>query len=216
MTSGCGDASTAGTGPSASAHAAGNASASTHPTAASATPSGAPSATASSSASAEGTPPRPPVTECEASVGHFGGYTPTVDELVKAANALTADVCIPRASLENAIRDCAASTGKTALRIFMDAGGEKGCHLVIEGGTSKDRKWITFVAGFRVAATFDAGSVAVELTEPPTVYLDSLGKDNELCPMTSSTGKLPKVLPAGWNDLPKDARDFLCSGSPER
>jgi hypothetical protein len=156
------------------------------------------------------------VTSCEPVAGHFGGFTPTVDELVAAAKALPSDVCVPRAKLEDAIRDCAANIGGTAFAIFVDDGGERGCHVAVEGGAHQDRKFVVFVGGFRIGATFDAGSTAIELGASPHVYLDSLGKDAELCPMTSSGGKATKSKPDGWDGLPADVRDFLCSGTPEK
>jgi hypothetical protein len=187
----------------------------TTPTAsASAAPTAAASATPTASASAAAA--KTGVTSCEKSSGHFGGFTPSVDELVAAAKALESDVCIPRAVLEQAIRDCAKETGGTALRMFADElGGSKGCHLEVAGGGSKDRKWIVFSGFFRTGATFDGGSTAVELGATPSVYLDSLGAHNELCPMTSSPRKPPKELPSGWKTLPEDVKDFLCSGRRE-
>ena len=151
---------------------------------------------------------------CESASAHFGGFTPSIEELVSATQALEGDVCIPKAEIEAALRSCAAELGATAFDVFADRGDPKGCHLSVHGAAQGDRKWIVFGGFYRSGATFDGGTTVVELTSPPRVYLDALGKDAELCPMTSSTGKLPKKLPDGWDALPAATKDFLCSGMP--
>jgi hypothetical protein len=199
------------------------------------TASSAPTTNASTTASARTTPPTPiasaapvvsppptmpsAVTQCEAAGSHFGAFTPSVQDILAAWQALPSEACLKKDIAADAISACAAKVGKTAIMISTDALGEtpSGCQVTIQGAESGARKWIVFEQFHRDKATFFGGSTVVELLQPkPALYLAAFGgKHAELCPTTAVGGAPVKEadLPAGWAGLPEAAKAFLCSGS---
>lgn len=157
------------------------------------------------------------VTQCEATGKHHGSYTPSVEDLVAADKVLPDTVCLKRDISSEAIRACAAKTGKTTLLISTDKLGEEksGCQVTITGAEWQGRRFVVFFNLQRDVSTFFGGPTVVELEEgKASVYLDTSGKHAELCPTTASTGTPPKAddMPRGWDTLPKDLQQFLCSG----
>lgn len=147
---------------------------------------------------------------------HLGDWTPTVDEIVTAAGALTEAVCIPPAIREAAIRACAAKVGKPETLISLDdLQGPSGCEEHIGTISEGGRKFVVFFGFYRSnASQFDGGSRAVELTaDGPKLYLDALGKHGALCPTTGGPDLAPADKPAGWDSLAPATRDFLCKAS---
>ncbi|MBL9027697.1 MAG: hypothetical protein JNL21_36240 [Myxococcales bacterium] len=176
-------------------------------------------AAAASAVAPAPTPPSMPaaVTQCEATGKHYGGFAPSVEDLVAADKALPDAVCLKRDIASAAIRACAAKTGQTTLLISTDKLGENkaGCQVTITGAEWQGRRFVVFFDLHRDSATFFGGATVVELQgDKARVYLDTSTKHAELCPSTATTGKPPKPedLPPGWDALPKDLQAFLCSG----
>ncbi len=155
------------------------------------------------------------VTQCEVAGKHFGGFSPSVDDLVRADAVLPASTCLKRDLSAGAIRACAAKAGATHLLVSTDRTGEakSGCQVTITAGEWHGRRFVVFFDFYRDGATFFGGARTVELEgDRATLFLDAMEKHAELCPTTATTGKLLKAedMPAGWTSMPKELQAFLC------
>ncbi|MFO0555352.1 MAG: hypothetical protein U0271_43650 [Polyangiaceae bacterium] len=157
------------------------------------------------------------VVSCEAEKGgHFGGYSPTADELVAAVQSLKEPVCLKKDIVNDAIRACAAKLGSTAMTISTDdLNGPSGCQVTLTGAEIAQRKFVVQAGFFRSnASQFDGGTTVVEFANNAwTLYFDALGPDGDLCPITGGGGT-PKRVPPGWDSFDEKSKGFLCGSSP--
>lgn len=185
-----------------------------------------PAASAQASASAAGpqakagagAAPRMPseVASCEAGGAHFGGYTPTVDDLFLAVGVRDDDACLPQEIAAQAVGACAAKLGATSLKISTDRleGTPEGCEVELLGAGEGGRKWITLRSVFRRGSSFIGTTKVVELTNGgPKLYLDATGDHESICPTEAGPSEVAagKAGPDGWGKLGLELQRFLCA-----
>lgn len=156
------------------------------------------------------------VASCEAGAAHFGGYTPTVDDLVLAVGVRDDDACLPQEIAAQAVGACAAKLGATSLEISTDRleGTPEGCEVELVGAGAEGRKWIALRSTFRRGSSFIGTTKVVELTNGgPKLYLDATGAHESICPTEAGPAPAAKDVagPEGWSTLAIELQRFLCA-----
>jgi len=188
------------------------------------TPSAQPSAQPSASAAGPqakagaGAAPTMPseIASCEAGGAHFGGYTPTVDDLFLALGVRDDDACLPHEIAAQAVGACAAKLGATSLKLSTDRfeGTPEGCEVELVGAGAEGRKWIVLRSTFRRGSSFIGTTKVVELTNGgPKLYLDATGDHESICPTEAGASDVAagKAGPDGWGKLGLELQRFLCA-----
>jgi hypothetical protein len=77
---------------------------------------------------------------------------------------------------------------------------------------SNGRRWIVANAFVRDAATFFALAESVEMRGGDAVRYMNTSESQDDAMLCESSGS-PQRVPAGWGELPKAVKDFLCIGA---